>query len=137
MARRRSATSATGGNLDSMLDTLTNVVGILVIVLVTVQLSSQEAASRLQIPEAEWRLAAQFVDGDGEREIDASGRVVTPGFVEGLWRASRGFLLGVAAGETIVAKFIGSIVGSTVGMAIGMKQAYDGFERDTGTSGAS
>ncbi len=47
MARRRSATSATGGNLDSMLDTLTNVVGILVIVLVTVQLSSQEAASRI------------------------------------------------------------------------------------------
>jgi len=47
MARRRSRTSATGGNMDSMLDTLTNVVGILVIVLVTVQLSSQEAASRI------------------------------------------------------------------------------------------
>jgi hypothetical protein len=47
VARRRSKTSATGGNLDSMLDTLTNVVGILVIVLVTVQLSSQEAASRI------------------------------------------------------------------------------------------
>ena len=47
MARRRSKTSATGGNLDSMLDTLTNVVGILVIVLVAVQLSSQEAASRI------------------------------------------------------------------------------------------
>jgi hypothetical protein len=47
MARRRSTTSATGGNLDSMLDTLTNVVGILVIVLVAVQLSSQEAASRI------------------------------------------------------------------------------------------
>jgi hypothetical protein len=47
MARRKSKTSATGGNLDSMLDTLTNVVGILVIVLVAVQLSSQEAASRI------------------------------------------------------------------------------------------
>lgn len=47
MARRRSRTSATGGNMDSMLDTLTNVVGILVIVLVAVQLSSQEAASRI------------------------------------------------------------------------------------------
>lgn len=47
MARRRSRTSATGGNMDSMLDTLTNVVGILIIVLVTVQLSSQEAASRI------------------------------------------------------------------------------------------
>lgn len=47
MARRKAKTSATGGNLDSMLDTLTNVVGILVIVLVTVQLSSQEAASRI------------------------------------------------------------------------------------------
>ncbi|MCS5616635.1 MAG: hypothetical protein NZ658_01435, partial [Pirellulales bacterium] len=47
MARRRSISSATGGNLDSMLDTLTNVVGILVIVLVAVQLSSQEAASRI------------------------------------------------------------------------------------------
>jgi hypothetical protein len=33
--------------MDSMLDTLTNVVGILLIVLVTVQLSSQEAASRI------------------------------------------------------------------------------------------
>lgn len=33
--------------MDSMLDTLTNVVGILVIVLVAVQLSSQEAASRI------------------------------------------------------------------------------------------
>ena len=67
----------------------------------------------------------------------ATRKVVTPGFVEGLWRASRGFLLGVAAGDTIVAKFIGSIVGSTVGLAIGMNEAYDGFERDTGTSGAS
>jgi hypothetical protein len=47
MARRRSKTSATGGNLDSMLDTLTNVVGILVIVLVAVQISSNEAASRI------------------------------------------------------------------------------------------
>lgn len=47
MARRRSKTSATGGNMDSMLDTLTNVVGILVIVLVAVQLSSQEAATRI------------------------------------------------------------------------------------------
>jgi flagellar motor protein MotB len=47
MARRKSRTSATGGNMDSMLDTLTNVVGILVIVLVAVQLSSQEAASRI------------------------------------------------------------------------------------------
>lgn len=47
MARRRSTTTATGGNLDSMLDTLMNVVGILVIVLVAVQISSQEAASRI------------------------------------------------------------------------------------------
>jgi len=47
MARSRRKTSATGGNMDSMLDTLTNVVGILVIVLVAVQLSSQEAASRI------------------------------------------------------------------------------------------
>ena len=67
----------------------------------------------------------------------ATRKVVTPGFVEGLWRTSRGFLLGVAAGETIVAKFIESIVGSTVGLAIGMNDSYDGFERDTATSGAS
>ena len=67
----------------------------------------------------------------------ATRKVVTPGFVEGLWPASRGFLLGVVAGDTIVAKFIGSIVGSTVGLAIGMNEAYDGFERDTATSGAS
>jgi len=47
MARRRITTSATAVNLDSMLDTLMNVVGILVIVLVAVQLSSQEAARRI------------------------------------------------------------------------------------------
>ncbi len=48
MARRRSKTSATGGNMDSLLDALTNVVGILVIVLVAVQISSQEAAKRME-----------------------------------------------------------------------------------------
>lgn len=48
MARRRSKTSATGGNMDSLLDALTNVVGILVIVLVAVQISSQEAARRME-----------------------------------------------------------------------------------------
>jgi chemotaxis protein histidine kinase CheA len=47
MARRRSKTSATGGNMDSLLDALTNVVGILVIVLVAVQLSSQDAARQI------------------------------------------------------------------------------------------
>ncbi|MEY3032613.1 MAG: hypothetical protein RLZZ622_1088, partial [Planctomycetota bacterium] len=41
-------TSATGGNMDSLLDALTNVVGILVIVLVAVQISSQEAAKRME-----------------------------------------------------------------------------------------
>ena len=48
MARRRSKTSATGANMDSLLDALTNVVGILVIVLVAVQISSQEAARRME-----------------------------------------------------------------------------------------
>ena len=48
MARRRRQTSATGANMDSLLDALTNVVGILVIVLVAVQLSSQEAARRME-----------------------------------------------------------------------------------------
>jgi len=48
MARRRSKTSATSGNMDSLLDALTNVVGILVIVLVAVQISSQEAAKRME-----------------------------------------------------------------------------------------
>jgi hypothetical protein len=47
MARRRITTTATGGSLDSMLDTLMNVVGILVIVLVAVQISSHEAATRI------------------------------------------------------------------------------------------
>lgn len=47
MARRRSKTSATSGNMDSLLDALTNVVGILVIVLVAVQLSSQDAARQI------------------------------------------------------------------------------------------
>ena len=48
MARRRRQTSATGATMDSLLDALTNVVGILVIVLVAVQLSSQEAARRME-----------------------------------------------------------------------------------------
>ena len=48
MARRKSQTSVTGANMDSLLDALTNVVGILVIVLVAVQLSSQEAARRME-----------------------------------------------------------------------------------------
>ena len=48
MARRKNNTSATGANMDSLLDALTNVVGILVIVLVAVQLSSQEAARRME-----------------------------------------------------------------------------------------
>ena len=48
MARRKRNTSATGANMDSLLDALTNVVGILVIVLVAVQLSSQEAARRME-----------------------------------------------------------------------------------------
>ena len=47
MARRRKKTSATSGNMDSLLDALTNVVGILVIVLVAVQLSSQDAARKI------------------------------------------------------------------------------------------
>lgn len=47
MARRKRNTSAIGGNFDSMLDTLMNVVGILVIVLVAVQISGQEAAVRI------------------------------------------------------------------------------------------
>jgi hypothetical protein len=47
MARRRNKTSATSGNMDSLLDALTNVVGILVIVLVAVQLSSQDAARQI------------------------------------------------------------------------------------------
>jgi len=69
MARRRSRTSATGGNMDSMLDTLTNVVGILIIVLVTVQLSSQEAASR--IAEAMEKIDPQEIDKIKEASIEA------------------------------------------------------------------
>ena len=45
--------------MDSMLDTLTNVVGILLIVLVTVQLSTQEAAER--IAEAVEKLAPEEI----------------------------------------------------------------------------
>jgi len=92
--RRRAKTSATGGNMDSLLDALTNVVGILVIVLVAVQISSQEAASRIieefkrQIDPA--KLAAekqhaeevsqrlqQLQEGiQREQEIDTSGPAV-------------------------------------------------------------
>ena len=61
MARRRNKTSATGANMDSLLDALTNVVGILVIVLVAVQLSSQEAARRME------EMIAQIDPADQER----------------------------------------------------------------------
>ena len=67
----------------------------------------------------------------------ATRKAVTLGSVEGHWRASKGFLLGVAVGDPIVVKFIGSIVGSTVGLAVGVKEAYDGFESNTETCGAS
>lgn len=61
MARRKSNTSATGANMDSLLDALTNVVGILVIVLVAVQLSSQEAAQRME------EMVAQIDPAEQER----------------------------------------------------------------------
>ncbi len=63
MARRRSKTSATGGNMDSLLDALTNVVGILVIVLVAVQISSQEAARRMEE-------MIQKIDPNEQQKID-------------------------------------------------------------------
>jgi hypothetical protein len=80
MARRPPKTSATGGNLDSMLDTLTNVVGILVIVLVTVQLTSEEAARRIvealenispeEVAQIEQQAAAaQQAADDAERQL--------------------------------------------------------------------
>ena len=67
----------------------------------------------------------------------ATRQAVTAGFVGGNWRTSRCFSWRVDAVDTLVAKFIGSIVGSTVGLAVDVKEAYDGFESDTGTWGAS
>ena len=72
MARRRRQTSATGANMDSLLDALTNVVGILVIVLVAVQLSSQEAARRMEEmiaqidPEEQERMKQAAVDSEAK-----------------------------------------------------------------------
>ncbi len=66
MARRRRQTSATGANMDSLLDALTNVVGILVIVLVAVQLSSQEAARRME------EMIAQIDPAEQERMKQAA-----------------------------------------------------------------
>jgi RNAse (barnase) inhibitor barstar len=74
MARRRSKTSATGGNMDSLLDALTNVVGILVIVLVAVQISSQEAARRMEEmiekidPTEQQKIDQQAADAKAELE---------------------------------------------------------------------
>ena len=74
MARRRRQTSATGANMDSLLDALTNVVGILVIVLVAVQLSSQEAARRMEEmiaqidPEEQERMKQAAVDSEAKLE---------------------------------------------------------------------
>lgn len=74
MARRRSKTSATGGNMDSLLDALTNVVGILVIVLVAVQISSQEAAKRMEEmiekidPTEQQKIDQQAADAKAELE---------------------------------------------------------------------
>ena len=55
--------------MDSMLDTLTNVVGILIIVLVTVQLSTQEAASR--IAEAMEKLDPEEIEKIEEAAVEA------------------------------------------------------------------
>ena len=68
MARRKRQTSATGANMDSLLDALTNVVGILVIVLVAVQLSSQEAARRME------EMIAQIDPAEQERMKQAAVR---------------------------------------------------------------
>lgn len=48
MARKRRSSSGGGGSLDSLLDTMTNVVGILVIVLVVTQLGVGEAVKRIE-----------------------------------------------------------------------------------------
>ena len=61
----------------------------------------------------------------------AAGKATLYGLGGGLWGASKGSLWGVTAGDSIEGIVIGSIVGSTVGLAVGVKEAYDGFERDT------
>src|SRR5687768_15739986 len=51
MARRKSSIS--GGNLDALMDTLTNVVGILIIILILVQVSVGQALRKIvsELPE--------------------------------------------------------------------------------------
>ncbi|MDA1040478.1 MAG: hypothetical protein O3A37_09355 [Planctomycetota bacterium] len=71
MARRRSKTSATGGNMDSLLDALTNVVGILVIVLVAVQLSSQDAARKI-VEEYEKKISPEEREKAEEHAIEVA-----------------------------------------------------------------
>ncbi len=61
----------------------------------------------------------------------AAGKATLYGVGGGLWGASKGSVWGVTAGDSIEGIVIGSIVGSTVGLAVGVKEAYDGFERDT------
>ena len=61
----------------------------------------------------------------------AAGKATLYGLGGGLWGASKGSVWGVTAGDSIEGIVIGSIVGSTVGLAVGVKEAYDGFERDT------
>ena len=61
----------------------------------------------------------------------AAGKATLYGVGGGLWGASKGSVWGVTAGDSIEGIVIGSIVGSTFGLAVGVKEAYDGFERDT------
>ena len=61
----------------------------------------------------------------------AAGKATLYGVGGGIWGASKGSVWGVTAGDSIEGIVIGSIVGSTVGLAVGVKEAYDGFERDT------
>ena len=75
MARRRRSSSG-GGSLDSLLDTMTNVVGILVIVLVVTQLGVGEAVKRIEGIDAPLlELTEQEVAAAEQESVEVSARL--------------------------------------------------------------
>ncbi len=75
MARKRKSSSG-GGSLDSLLDTMTNVVGILVIVLVVTQLGVGEAVKRIQGIDAPLlELTEQQVEQAQQQSVEVSAKL--------------------------------------------------------------
>ena len=70
MARRRRRGGSGQGNLDSLLDTMTNVVGVLIVVLIVTQVNVSSAAKRIRadLPDVTVAMMEEMVEKDEDRK---------------------------------------------------------------------